>query len=121
MRNLDSERRRQKALERLGSNNPRCVACGESDPRCLELHHPGGKTYTADTIIQCRNCHPKLEDGRRDHPGQVGNPPELGERIGHLLLGLADLFVLLVDILRKWGIQLIEHAKGELTNGGPQP
>ena len=27
-RELNRERRKQRALERLGSNNPRCVICG---------------------------------------------------------------------------------------------
>ena len=40
---LKRERRRQRALERLGSNNPRCVICGCDDPLALELHHVAGR------------------------------------------------------------------------------
>ena len=116
MRDLDSERRRQKALERLGTNNPRCVHCGETDWRCLELHHPGGKAFTEVTIIECRNCHRKLEDDRKDHPRQSGNPPDLIECVGHFLLGLADVFALLIEALRRYGRDLIERANVAATN-----
>lgn len=116
MKNLDAERRLQKAFERLGTNNPKCVLCGETNPHCLELHHPGGGDYSDETIIQCRNCHRKSEDARKDHPAQIADPPDLVERVGHLLLGLADLFVQLVKILRKSGLELIEREKLDATD-----
>ena len=118
MRGLESERRLQKAYERLGTNNPRCAICGESDPHCLELHHPGGRAFTDATIILCRNCHRKLEDGRKDHPPQIGNAADLGEHAGHVLLGLADLFAQLVAILRQFGLELIERARGDAAKSG---
>jgi hypothetical protein len=37
---LRKEQRKQRRLEKLGTNNPRCGTCGETDDRCLELHHP---------------------------------------------------------------------------------
>ena len=45
---LKRERRKQRALERLGSNNPRCVACGFDDPLALELHHLAGRAFGDD-------------------------------------------------------------------------
>ena len=111
MTDYDSERRRQKALERLGTNNPRCAICGETDPHCLELHHPGGKANTDETVIHCRNCHRKVEIYRNDHPAQIDTPPDLAERAGHFLLGLADVLVLLVEQLRRLGRELIERAR----------
>ena len=33
--------RRQRAIERLGTNNPKCVRCGEFDSRVLELQGGG--------------------------------------------------------------------------------
>ena len=37
--NADKERRKQARLAKLGSNNPICGDCGETDWRCLEAHH----------------------------------------------------------------------------------
>jgi hypothetical protein len=37
--NLAKERRKQRRLEKLGTNNPVCGICGERDWRCLEDHH----------------------------------------------------------------------------------
>ena len=34
--------RRQRAIERLGTNNPKCVRCGESDSLVLELQGGDG-------------------------------------------------------------------------------
>jgi hypothetical protein len=47
-RELNRERRRQRALERLGTNTPRCVACGHNDPHALELHHIAGDDFGDD-------------------------------------------------------------------------
>jgi hypothetical protein len=68
-RALRVERRR---LE-LGSNNPQCFYCGESDIACLELDHP--VTRGLDPVFKrvvCRNCHRKLEI-RRDVSGLTKN------------------------------------------------
>jgi hypothetical protein len=52
---IDRERRRQLALERLGSNCPMCN-CGEDDPRCLQLR-PKQKTNANNrSAVICRNC-----------------------------------------------------------------
>ena len=109
MNNIENEqeRRKQKAIERLGTNNPVCVLCGETDWRCLELHHIAGKSFDDALAILCRNCHRKLSDLQKDHPQPASTPPDLIERIGHFLLGLADLFALLVEKLREFGDDLI--------------
>jgi hypothetical protein len=100
------EARRQKALERLGTDNPRC-SCGENDPHCLERHHIAGQAFDDETVIRCRNCHRKLSDLQKEHPGQKTSPPDLLERIGHFMLGIADLFELLIETLREFGHALI--------------
>ena len=110
------ERRRQSALERLGTNNPRC-SCGEDDWRVLEKHHIAGKTYDDFTCIQCRNCHRKLSDQQKDHPEQIGTPIELPEIIGRFLLGLADFFESLIEKLREFGNALIESVQGGPVRG----
>jgi hypothetical protein len=97
------ETRRQAALDRLGSNNPSCTVCGETDWRCLEAHHVAGRAYNDFTSIVCRNCHRKLSDVQKDQPAKANHPPYPSERIGHFLLGLADFFLLLAGQLRQFG------------------
>lgn len=108
---LDREVRRQRALQRLDSSDPRCARCGENDPHCLERHHIAGRAYDDRTTIVCRNCHRKLSDLQCDHPAQIGDPPSLNEHVGHFLLGLADLFALLIEMLREFGLALIKMAR----------
>lgn len=107
----DQEARKQKRLEALGSNNPVCVTCGESDWRCLEQHHIAGKDYDESLATTCRNCHRKLSDTQKDHPPKLAQAPSTLESIGHLLLGLADLFAMLVEKLREYGQFLLASAK----------
>jgi hypothetical protein len=107
----DAEARLRKTLERLGGDNPKCAHCGESDPRALERHHVAGRQYGKATIQECRNCHAKLSDAQKDHPARIDDkPPTTFERIGHHLLGLADLLELAVAKLREIGQSLIRYA-----------
>ncbi len=99
----ERERRRQRALERLGTNDPKCVICGESDPHCLELHHIAGRAYGDEKVPVCRNCHRKLSNKHKDHPPANGVPADPLERIGRFLLGIADLLESLIRTLRKFG------------------
>lgn len=110
------EARQQAALDRLGTNEPRCVHCGETDWRCLEAHHVAGRAYDDFTSIECRNCHRKLSDPQKDHPPKIGEPPSVPERAGHFLLGLADFLLLLVEHLRKLGGELIASALAAPTD-----
>ncbi len=112
MNDRAKEIRKQKRLESLESNHPICTLCGENDWRCLEQHHIAGQAYGDDLCTVCRNCHRKLSDDQKDHPKQIGKPPVALEAIGHLLLGLADFFALLVAKLRECGKFLIQAAAG---------
>lgn len=109
----DMEARRQDALDRLGEDHPVCVTCGEDDPRCLELNHVAGRKYDDTVAPVCRNCHRKLSDDQRDHPDPIGQEPGLLERVGHFLLGLADLFVLIAHQLKAFGHALLAMAGPE--------
>ncbi len=107
----------RKAIERLGDDNPQCAHCQETDPACLqrhtvlERHHIAGKQYAEATIIECANCHAKLSDAQKDHPPRINNePPTTFERIGHLLVGLADLLRLAAAKLDEVGRSLIQYA-----------
>ena len=114
------ERRRQGAIERLGSNKPACVICGECDPRALEKHHLEGQAYGGTLVPVCRNCHRKLSDAQRDHPSKITEIPDPLEIIAHVLLGLADLFELLVAKFREFATYLIELADCNRDNLEPQ-
>lgn len=114
---INQQRRRQAALERLGTNNPRCIFCGEDDPHCLEKHHIAGKAYDAFTAIHCRNCHRKQSDRQHDHPKISGANPSL-ENIGEFLLGLADFFEHLIKKLREFGEALISGAFSKSSGTG---
>lgn len=105
------ETRRQKAFERLGTDHPVCPFCGETDWRCMELHHLEGEQFGKTLICVCRNCHRKLSDSQKDHPPKFGEPPNTLEQIAHALEGLADLFVLLAQKLRAFAAQVLAEAK----------
>jgi hypothetical protein len=109
----DAEDRKQRRLRRLGTQTPACVGCGETDPTVLELHHIAGRRHDDDQSIVCGNCHKKLTDGQRDRatpPGSVAADAE-SARLGHYLLGLADLLVTVEAALRKFGARLVAESK----------
>ncbi len=112
------ERRRQAHLERLGTNNPRCVVCGEKHPSCLELHHLRGCKFGDELVAVCRNCHRKLSDTQKDHPKPLGNEPSFEECLAHFLLGIADLFELLVKTLRELAERLLAKLRASCAVAG---
>ncbi len=120
-RDLNRERRKQRALERLGSNNPRCVICGHDDPLALELHHIAGRAFDGKLVPVCRNCHRQLSDWQKDHAPQLDRPPSEFQRIAHFLEGLADLFEMLVKRLREFAGKLLALEPGPSTDGEAQP
>ena len=108
MKNRDKETREQRRRDRLGSEDPRCGGCGETDTRCLELHHIAGQHFGDDLIVLCRNCHRKRSDDQEDHPLPSQPDPPWWERLAHWLLGLADLFRALADQATTWAQFLLE-------------
>ena len=121
----DKERRRIRAYRRLGSWDAACVVCGETNPHCLEADHIAGKKYSDDTAPLCLNCHRKRTDAQLDHPNLAAKAePTYLEIVGRYLLGLAELFEMLAERLREFGLRLIEAAAhcpppyGRLQAGG---
>ena len=112
------ERQKQNRLEKLGTNDPVCVICGETHWSCFEKHHIVGCQYCKLTVLHCKNCHAKATALQKGHPPPVGEPPTMEETIGRLLLGLADFFALLIDTLRRFGEYLIEKARSGANAGG---
>ena len=116
----DAEKRRLQALERLGTDHPVCVVCGEKNPLCLEAHHVAGRAFDDQTVPVCRNCHRKLSDAQKDHPGKTGPSPSALERIAHFLLGLGDLLHLIADRLKQFAADLFQVIAAEKEKGaGP--
>lgn len=106
----DFERRKCRALRRLGSDNPKCFACDVDDWRCLEAHHIAGKDYDGFTIVVCRNHHRLLSDAALDHPpASDGGDPFL-TRIAKFLLGLADALGIVVEQLKAFARDLLTKA-----------
>lgn len=104
----DRDDRLEKQYRRLGTREPVCVGCGESNPFCLELHHVAGQKHHGDTGIVCRNCHRKLTDQQRDHmPLPPAKPVAQSTTVGRYLLGLADLLLMIVNALRGFAKQLM--------------
>lgn len=107
---LARERRKQRRLEVLGTNNPICGTCGENRWQCFEQHHVADYGRDDTTVRECYNCHRILSDNQRDHPPFNAAADPLLDRIGHFLLGLVDMLRLIVDKLHQFGMQLIERA-----------
>ena len=105
------ETRKQRRLEILGTNTPRCGTCGESRWQCIEEHHPPGRKQDPETtVLECRNCHRVLSDDQRDHPQATPRADPMLELIGHFLLGLADMLRIIIEKLYEFGRALIERA-----------
>ena len=104
------ESRKQQRLKTLGTNNPVCGVCGESDWRTMELNHLAGQNNDPRfTHLICANCHRKFTDAQKDHPADIsGLSDELGS-IAHFILGRATLFALMVEKDRELAASLFNH------------
>lgn len=117
---LAREIRKQRRLEKLGTNNPRCGTCGECRWQAIERHHVAGrKCDAATTVLSCRNCHRVLSDDQIDHPAFDTTTDELLQRIGHFLLGLADLLKIVIEKLTEFGLVLIDRSTPKAGEAQP--
>jgi hypothetical protein len=108
-----SERRKQARLERMKTDKPVCIACGNTNWCCFEDHHIAGCKYCTLTAVHCKNCHAIASDKQYDHPAKLSGTPSMEETIGRLLLGLADFFEQLIETLREFGEYLIALARAQ--------
>ena len=104
------ERRKQDRLHKLGTNTPRCAVCGNSDWRCIEEHHPATRKSDKRVVLLCANHHRLVTYGQKDHPLENHGCDVFLVSVGNCLLGLADMFVIIVEILCEFGKALIERA-----------
>jgi hypothetical protein len=106
----NSERRKQSRLHKLGTNTPHCAICGNSDWRVIEEHHPDSRKRDNLVVLLCANDHRIVTADQKDHPpGANGCDPFLLS-VGNFLLGLADMFALIIERLREFGKNLITRA-----------
>jgi hypothetical protein len=112
----DRETRERQAKRRLRAESPACCHCGHSDWRALQLHHVLGRAYDDMTVILCANCHATLTDSQNDHPPCTAAEPLMFERIGRLLVNLADFFAQLALKLMEFGKFLLNLAPPSATD-----
>ena len=106
----DYERRKQSRLEKLGTDKPICGICGNSDWRTIEQHHPAQQMHDDMVVLICANDHRIVTDDQKDHPPFDPAADPLLDKIGHFLLGLADMLKLIVEKLYEYGHALIKRA-----------
>jgi hypothetical protein len=106
----DYERRKQSRLHKVGTNTPHCAICGNSDWRVIEEHHPDSRKRDKLVVLLCANHHRIVTDDQKDHPpGLDGCDPFLLS-VGNFLLGLADMFAIIIERLYEFGEALISRA-----------
>lgn len=106
----DYERRKQSRLHKLGTNNPSCPFCRETDWRVFEQHHISGQKHDDVVINVCANDHRRLTDCQKDHPKTEQAAEEMLAKIGNYLLGLADMLIIFIERLYEFGEALIARA-----------
>ena len=107
---FDRERRRERRLEKLGTDNPHCAVCGNGDDRVLELHHIAGRKHDDLLVIVCGNCHQVLSDDQRDHPAAMQGADPFLVTVAYFLRGLADMLLLIVERLVDFSAELLIRA-----------
>jgi hypothetical protein len=106
----ESERRKQSRLHKLGTNTPHCATCGNSDWRVIEEHHPDSRKRDKLVVLLCANDHRIVTDEQKDHPPGVDGCDPFLLSVGNFLLGLADMFAIIIERLYEFGETLIARA-----------
>jgi len=106
----DREQREHSRKHKIGTNTPRCAACGLDDWRVIEEHHPDTRKRDTLVVLLCANDHRIVTDYQKDHPRERAGCDERLARIGKFLLGLADMLRIILDRLYEHGKELIDQA-----------
>jgi len=104
------ERLKQARLEKLGTNDPICGMCGDTNWWRIQLHHPGSQIRDDGVVLICANCHCDVTQDQKDHPEFDPSADPLLDKIGHFLVGLADMLKYIVERLYEFGHALIKRA-----------
>ncbi len=125
MKDADSEQkrelRREQHLRRLGTRDPRCVNCGETNPAALtdtaphiicylcqalatgrpptEVHHPAGRHNSPVTVPIPANDHRVLSDMQRGWPESTLRNPDGSPLLvaAAMLRGWLDVLQLIIE------------------------
>lgn len=112
---MKNDARKEKRRRTFGDPIEQCLVCGVRNPEeadelgvnLLERHHLAGRKLEPDlTVVVCKPCHEVLQEGLRDAGLEELIPDSSLERTGGLCLGLADLFEVLIGVLRNRGREL---------------
>jgi len=100
-----------KQAMRLGTENPVCVPCGESNPLRLVLptgHHPTGeKRDPSMKTPTCASCHQEAHfRARRDGVTYGVREGRVQARTSSRLRALASFLQMVVDYLLRWADEL---------------
>jgi hypothetical protein len=106
----ESERRKQSRLHKLGTNKPHCATCGNPDWRVIEEHHPDSRKRDKLVVLLCANDHRIVTDDQKDHPPGIESCDTFLLSVGNFLLGLADMFAIIIERLHEFGETLIARA-----------
>jgi hypothetical protein len=63
----DKERRRQRYLERIGTQHPVCI-CGGTEWCTFDGHHIADRLFDKHVEFFCANCHRRLSESERFQP-----------------------------------------------------
>ena len=110
--------RTRRKHEYFGTIEPACSVCGENRVALLEKHHIAGRAYDPATMILCKNHHALMTEFQKDFPAGADDSPNALECIGRMLLNLAELFAILVEKFKEFGIYFIELARKESEGAG---
>ena len=111
---IRAERRRQRRLAALRTENPCCPLCGETALECLEVHEIAGFRRDPDSqTIVCRNCHRKLTWGLLDAGIPMVRESNPLERTAQCMRALAVTMRAEADALDEWANSLDLSKRGD--------
>ena len=106
-------RRQAEALEQLGTEQPRCIYCGNTDPlivrrRRIENHHIVGRKSDPMDVPACLNCHAVASEALRDADVPMVCEKEATAFARAIFLALSVHFSLLAKACRRFAKKMEE-------------
>lgn len=100
-------RRKTEALEELGTQQVRCLYCGNTDPllvrpRRIQDHHLFGEDRDEATVPACLNCHAVAHEGLQDADVPMTCEKEPTKFARAIFRALAVHFSLLAEACRRF-------------------
>ena len=100
-------RRKAEAIEQLGTEQPRCLYCGNTDPllvrpRRIVNHHIFGQERDPLAVPTCLNCHAVAHEDLRDAAVPMTHEQEPPKFARAIFRALAVHFSLLAEACRRF-------------------